>query len=115
MRGTALVDYGRESSLGSFDLLDELGNDLVQIADDAVGGNIEDGGVLVLVDGDDVLGILHTGNVLDGTGDAQCNVDAGMHGLAGLTDLMVGRQPALIGDGAGSTDNTAQSLSLIHI
>ena len=55
MRGTALVDYVRESSLGSLDLLDELGNDLVQIADDAVGGNIEDGGVLVLVDGDDVL------------------------------------------------------------
>ena len=49
--------------------------------------------------------------MLDGTGDAQCNVDAGMHGLAGLTDLMVGRQPALISDGAGSTDNTAQSLS----
>ena len=103
MRGAALVDYGRESSLGSLDLLDELGNDLVQIADDAVGGNIEDGGVLVLVDGDDVLGILHTGNVLDGTGDAQSNIDAGMHGLAGLADLMVSRQPALIGDGTGGT------------
>ena len=43
MRGTALVDYGRDSSLGGLDLLDELGNDLVQIADDAVGGNIEMG------------------------------------------------------------------------
>ena len=98
-------------SLGSLDLLDQLGNDLVQIADDAVGGDVEDRGVLVLVDSDDVLGVLHTGNVLDGTGDAQGNVDAGMHGLAGLADLMVSRQPALIGDGAGSTDNTAQSLS----
>ena len=78
------------SGLGSLDLLDQLGNDLVQIADDAVGGNVEDGGVLVLVDGDDVLGVLHTGNVLDGTGDAQRNVDAGMHGLTGLADLMVG-------------------------
>ena len=89
MRGTALVDYGRESSLGGLDLLDEFGNDLVQIADDSVGGNVEDGGVLVLVDGDDVLGVLHTGNVLDGTGDAQGNVDAGMHGLTGLADLVV--------------------------
>ena len=100
-----------ESGLGSLDLLDQLGNDLVQIADDAVGGNVEDGGVLVLVDGDDVLGVLHTGNVLDGTGDAQRNVDAGMHGLAGLADLMVSAQPALVGDGTGSTDNAAQSLS----
>ena len=98
------------SSLGGLDLLDEFGNDLVQIADDAVSGNVEDGGVLVLVDGDDVLGVLHTGNVLDGTRDAQGNVDAGMHGLTGLADLVVSRQPALIGDGTGSTDNTAQSL-----
>ncbi len=57
------------------------------------------------------LGVLHTGNVLNGTGDAQRNVDAGMYGSAGLADLMVGRQPALVGDGTGSTDNTAQSLS----
>ena len=98
-----------KSGLGRLDFLNQLGNDLVQIADNAVGGNVEDGGVLVLVDGDDVLGILHTGNVLDGTGDAQRNVDAGMHGLAGLTDLMVSGEPALIGDGTGSTDNTAQT------
>ena len=49
--------------------------------------------------------------MLDGTGDAQGNVDAGMHGLAGLADLMVSAQPALVGDGTGSTDNAAQSLS----
>ena len=34
-----------------------------------------------------------------------------MHGLAGLADLMVSAQPALVGDGTGSTNNTAQSLS----
>ena len=32
-----------------------------------------------------------------------------MHGLAGLADLMVSRQPALIGDGTGGTDNAAQN------
>ena len=94
-----LLRFTIQSSLGSFDLLDQFGNDLVQITDDAVGGNIEDGGVLVLVDGDDGLGVLHAGHVLDSTGDAQGNIDAGMHGLAGLADLMVGRQPARIGDG----------------
>ena len=69
------------------------------------------GGILILVDGDDGLGILHAGNVLDGTGDAQSNIDAGMHGLAGLADLMVSRQPAFIGNGTGSTDNAAQGTS----
>jgi hypothetical protein len=49
--------------------------------------------------------------VLDGTGDAQSNIDAGMHGLAGLADLMVSRQPAFIGNGTGSTDNAAQGTS----
>ena len=34
-----------------------------------------------------------------------------MHGLAGLADLMVSRQPAFIGDGTGSANNAAQDLS----
>ena len=97
--------------LGGFDLLDQFGNDLVQVANDAIGSNAEDGGILILVDGDDGLGILHAGNVLDGTRDAQSNIDAGMHGLAGLADLMVSRQPAFIGNGTGSTDNAAQGTS----
>ncbi len=40
-------------------------DDLVQVTNDAVVGDLEDGGVLVLVDGDDELGGLHAGQVLD--------------------------------------------------
>ncbi len=63
---------------------------------DAVVSHLEDGSGIVLVDGDDALGILHTGLVLDGAGDTQSNVDLGMDGLAGLADLMVSSQPASI-------------------
>ena len=39
-------------SLGGLDGLDQLGNDLEQVAGDAVIGNLEDGSGVVLVDGD---------------------------------------------------------------
>ena len=97
--------------LGGLDLLDQFGNDLVQVANDAIGSNAEDGGILILVDGDDGLGILHAGNVLDGTGDAQSNIDAGMHGLAGLANLMVSRQPAFIGNGTAYTAIASREFS----
>ena len=77
-------------SLSSLDGLDQHGGDLEQVAADAVVGDLEDGSGLALGHRDDALGILHTGFVLDGTGDAQSNIDLGVNGLAGLTDLMVG-------------------------
>ena len=57
-------------SLGGLNGLDQLGNNLEQVALDAVVGALEDGGVAVLVDGDDALGILHAGLVL--THDMVC-------------------------------------------
>ena len=52
--------------LGSLDGLDQHGGDLEQVAADAVVGDLEDGSGVVLVHGDDALGVLHTGLVLDG-------------------------------------------------
>ena len=46
--------------------------------------------------------------MLDGAGDAQGHIDARMHGLAGLTDLMIGGQPARIGHSARSAHDAAQ-------
>ena len=45
--------------LGSLDSLDQHGSDLEQVAADAVVSDLEDGSGVVLVDGDDALGILH--------------------------------------------------------
>ena len=102
-----LGDRRSQSSLCCLDLLDQLRHDLEQVAHDAVVSNTEDGSTLVLVDSDDALRILHTGGVLDGTGNAQSHIDLGVHGLTGLTDLMVSGHPACIGDGTGSTHNAA--------
>ena len=46
--------------LDSLDGLDQHGGDLEQVAADAVVGDLEDGSSLVLVHGDDALGILHS-------------------------------------------------------
>ena len=48
--------------------------------------------------------------MLDGTGDAQRNIDLGMHRLTGLADLMVSADPTGIDAGAGRTHDTAQDL-----
>ena len=53
----------------------QRGHDLVDVAHDAVVGDLEDRRVLVVVDGHDDLGVGHTGGVLHLAGDAQCNVD----------------------------------------
>ena len=57
--------------LGSLDSLDQHRGDLEQIAADAVIGDLEDGSGVVLVDGNDALGILHTSLVLDSAGDTR--------------------------------------------
>ena len=77
---------------------------------DAVVSHLEDGSGLVLVHGDDALGILHTGLVLDGAGDAQSDIDLGMHGLTGLADLVVSGDPAGVHAGTGGAHDAAQNL-----
>ena len=98
-------------ALGSLGSVDHHGQDLPQVAGDAVVGHFEDGSQRVLVDRDDQLGILHAGLVLDGAGDAQSDVDLRTDGLAGLTDLVVGGDPAGVDDGTGGAHDAAQDVS----
>src|SRR5216684_7385287 len=74
--------------------LGQLGHDLVQVADDAQIGELEDRRVRVLVDRDDVLGVLHADLVLDRAGDAGREVQLRRDGLARLPDLSSVRVPA---------------------
>src|SRR3954451_6146677 len=67
--------------------LGELRQDLVEIADDAEVGELEDRGVRVLVDRHDVLGVLHADLVLDSSRDARRQVQLRRDGLARLADL----------------------------
>ena len=49
--------------------------------------------------------------MLDSTGDTQSNIHLGMNGLAGLANLMVGRQPAGVDGCTRAADNAAQLCS----
>src|SRR5215218_9830932 len=86
----AAVPLGNARSSGSAlalgDLLGHRGEDGVQVADDTEVDELEDRGLVVLVDRHDGLRGLHPGAVLDGTGDAVGDVELGGHDLAGLAD-----------------------------
>src|SRR5262245_200752 len=98
----------RYSALLLFHRGSQLGHDLEEIAHDAVVGNLEDRGFLVLVDGDDGLAVLHAGEMLDRTGDADGDVEVGRHHLASLTDLVVVRHEARIDCRARRADAGAE-------
>src|SRR4051812_15504563 len=67
-----------------------------KVADKAVIRNLENRRFLVLVDGDDDLGILHAGEMLDRSRDAHRDVEVRRHDLAGLADLPIVRGIARI-------------------
>ena len=64
-------------------------------------GNIEDWNSSGVVDADDALGVLHADLILNRAGN--CDVDdvIGLDGRAGLTDLFLVRQPAVVNDRTG--------------
>src|SRR5436190_9810398 len=95
------IDTGRSAVIRPVQssLLSELGqcfrefrNRLVEIGNQAVIGDLEDRRVFILVDGDDHLGVLHAGEMLDRAGNADGDIKLRGHHLAGLADLpVVGR------------------------
>ena len=79
-----------------------------QIGHQAVIGHLEDRRLLVLVDGDDDLAVLHAGQMLDRAGNADRDIQVGRHDLAGLADLVVVRHEARIHRRARGADGGAQ-------
>src|SRR5579871_1782742 len=69
----------------------ELGERLIEVSNEPVVGNLENRRFLVLVDGDDDLGVLHPGEVLDRAGNSDCDIELRRDDLARLADLPVVR------------------------
>src|SRR5207253_11451207 len=84
-----LVERGGQCPFSRSELFGQLRHDLEQIADQADVRDLEDRRLLVLVDGDDRLGILHPGKMLDRARNADRDIDFGRDNLAGLPDLVV--------------------------
>ena len=81
---------------------------MLDVADDAVVGDLEDGSVGVAVNGDDELAFVHSGEMLDGAGDADGKVELGLDGFAGLAYLFGIGTPACVDQGAGGADCGAE-------
>ena len=86
----------------------KLRHGLEEVGDEAVVGDLEDRRLLVLVDRDDDLGVLHAGQVLDRAGDADGDVQLGRHDLAGLADLPVVRRVAGVDRRAAGAERGAE-------
>src|SRR5579872_1895125 len=88
-----LIGGPLQSSRSMLGALGELGverrYDLEEIAHKTVIGDLEDRRVLVLVDRDDDLRILHPGQMLDRARDPDRDVKLRRDDLAGLADLIV--------------------------
>src|SRR5450830_360290 len=96
------------SQAAGSDQLLELGNGFEQIRHQAVIGHLEDRSVFVLVDRDDHLGVLHTGQMLDRAGDTDGDVQLWRDDLAGLADLHVVRYETGVDRGTGSTHRSTE-------
>src|SRR3954467_2103737 len=99
---------GWRSALALGDFLGHRGEDRVEVADDPEVDQLEDRGLVVLVDGHDRLGGLHAGAVLDRTGDAGGGGVLRRDGLAGRADLVAVRLPAGVDSGTRRTHGRAE-------
>src|SRR3979490_1820632 len=77
-----------------FELFGEERSDLEEVADDAVVGDLEDRRLGILVDRADHLRRAHAGQVLDGAGNPEAQIELGRDRAAGLADLEAMRPPA---------------------
>src|SRR6478735_11881603 len=98
------------SALAGLDRLRGLRQHGEEVSDDAEVDELEDRGLVVLVDRDDRLGRLHAGAVLDRTGDAARDVELRAHLLAGLADLRGVGVPPGVDRGAARTDGGAEGV-----
>src|SRR5215218_5506965 len=105
--GIPVDDIAGSAALLGLHGLGELGDDLVQVADDPEVGELEDRGVGVLVDRHDVLRGLHADLVMDGAGDAGRQVQLRRDRLARLADLGGVGVPARVDHSAGGRHGAA--------
>src|SRR5450631_301521 len=96
--------------LDLLDLGDECGQRRFPRRHQAIVGDLENRSFGVLVDGDDDLRALHAGEVLNGAGQGDREVELGRHDFSGLADLQIVRHHAGVASGAAGTESTAEQV-----
>ncbi len=74
-------------------------DDLEKVTHNPVGGDVEDRGIGIGIDGYDALSILHPHNVLNRSGDTASQIEARRDRLPLAADLAVPAQPLTIDNG----------------
>ena len=92
------------------DLSSKCRNYFIQITNYAVISNVEDVGILILVDSNDAVRAAHACYVLDSAGDTASNVKLRSNGLAGLANLVSMCDPAAVNSCTGSTYYAAEQI-----
>src|SRR5262249_2830188 len=91
------------TSLAALELVCEFGKYLEQITNEAVIGDLKDRRLLVLVDGHNDFRVFHSGEMLNGAGNSDRDVECRCDDLAGLPDLIVvGNNPRIDGRAGGA-------------
>src|SRR6185312_15317129 len=108
--------YGSPAGPGLLDRCRERGNNLEEVADDSVIGNLEDRCFLVLVDRDDRPGCAHSREMLDRTRYADCDVQIRTYQSPRLPDLIAVWTPTFVGYHPRCTDSsvTESGCKLFH-
>src|SRR5206468_913319 len=101
---------GDRAALEGLQLADHLGDDLEQIADDAVVRDFEQRRLRIDVDDDDLLRLLHAGEMLDGTADADGQVKLRPDRHPRLADLQHLRYPTAVDGLARCRDRAAEQV-----
>src|SRR3954451_23586624 len=105
----------KDSAFSLLDLGSGLREDVEDVPDDAEIRDLKDRRLGILVHGNDDLGCLHAGLLLDGAGDARGDVQLRGDGLAGLPRLGVVADPAGIRGRPGGTHGSAERIcQLFH-
>src|SRR5256886_1819458 len=103
-------DFGIESTREGVELANQFRDDLEQVADDSVVGDLEERGLRVDVDDEDLLRLLHPGEVLYGATDADRDVELRPDRHPGLADLERLRDPSAVDRLARRGDRSAEPI-----
>ena len=81
---------------------------------DVVVAHLENRSLRILVHGNDHLGVLHAGHVLDGARDAEGEIQIGGDDLARLADLRLARRNRRIDERAGAAHGRSDPVGKLH-
>ena len=87
-----------------FELLGQGWDDFEKVTHNPVGGDVEDRGIGIGIDGYDALSILHPHDVLNGSGDSASQIETRRDRLPRAADLAVPSEPLTIYNGTAVGD-----------